>query len=143
MCKDRLGAKLRESGLPATVTSFLESWLEDRVASVVVSGVKSDDQVLANSVFQGTALGPPLWNYFYADARFSVRERGFIETVFADDLNCWRTLNKYASEEEAVIILTECQRSLHRCGAANRVTFDPQKEEFIVIRRLGALGAEI
>ena len=142
VCKDRLGAKLRESGLPTTVISFLESWLEDRVACVVVSGAKSDDQVLANSVFQGTVLGPPLWNFFYADARFSVREHGFTETVFADDFNCWKTLDKDTSEEEAVLRLSVCQNSLHRWGAANRVTFDPQKEEFIIIRRRNALGPE-
>ena len=35
-----------------------------------------------------------------------------------------------------------CQNSLHRWGAANRVTFDPQKEEFIIIRRRNALGPE-
>ena len=45
VCKDWLGAKLRESDLPATVLSFLKYWLEDRVASVVVSDAKSDDQV--------------------------------------------------------------------------------------------------
>ena len=60
----------------------------------------SDDQALANSVFQGTVLGPPLWNYFYADARFSVRNLGFTETVFADDFNCWTPLDKDVSEEE-------------------------------------------
>ena len=122
--------------------SFLESWLEDRVACVVVSGAKSDDQVLANSVFQGTVLGPPLWDFFYADARFSVREHGFTETVFADDFNCWKTLDKDTSEEEAVLRLSVCQNSLHRWGAANRVTFDFQKEEFIIIRRRNALGPE-
>ena len=142
VCKERLGEKLRMSGLPANVVSFLASWLEDRVACVVVSGAKSDDEVLANSVFQGTVLGPPLWNYFYADARFSVRNHGFTETVFADDFNCWTPLDKDVSEEEAVRKLAECQRSLHRWGIANRVTFDPQKEEFLIIRRRNALGAE-
>ena len=142
VCKERLGEKLRMSGLPANVVSFLASWLEDRVACVVVSGAKSDDEVLANSVFQGTVLGPPLWNYFYADARFSVRNQGFTETVFADDFNCWTPLDKDVSEEEAVRKLAECQRSLHRWGIANRVTFDPPKEEFLIIRRRNALGAE-
>ena len=59
VCKACLGAKLHMSGFPATVISFLETWLEDRVASVVVSGAKSEDQLLANSMFQGTVLPPP------------------------------------------------------------------------------------
>ena len=117
--------KLRNNGLPAELVSFLESWLEDRVACTIVSGAKSGDETLANSVFQGTVLGPPLWNFFYADARFAVRDYGFVETVFADDFNCWTILNKNASELEAVLKLSECQASLHRLGAANRMIFDP------------------
>ena len=142
VCRQRLGAKLRVSGLPPDVISFLESWLEDRIATVVVSGAKSESCALANSVFQGTVLGPPLWNFFYADARFAVRDYGFIETVFADDFNCWTILDKDATALEATLKLSECQSSLHRWGAANRVCFDPLKEEFVVIRRRKALGSD-
>ena len=142
VCSERLRLKLRNSGLPAELVSFLESWLEDRVACTIVSGAKSGDETLANSVFQGTVLGPPLWNFFYADARFAVRDYGFVETVFADDFNCWTILNKNASELEAVLKLSECQASLHRWGAANRVSFDPAKEGFVVIRRQKAIGED-
>ena len=81
--------------------------------------------MVRESVFQGTVLGPPLWNYFYADARFSVRNHGFIETAFADDCNCLTSLDKDVTEEDAILKLSDCQRSLHRWWAANRVTFDP------------------
>ena len=66
VCRARLCEKLRVSVLVPEVISFLESWLEDRVACAVVAGAKSEDEVLANSVVQGTVLGPPLWNFFYA-----------------------------------------------------------------------------
>ena len=68
VAKDRICDKIRVSGLPPKVVKFLESWLEDRVSNVVVSGFESIDEVLANSVFQGTVLGPALWNLFYSDA---------------------------------------------------------------------------
>ena len=109
MCKERLGAKLRFTGLPAIVVSFLESWLEDRVACVVVSGAKSDDQVLANSVFQGTVLGPPLWNYLYADARFSVRHHAFTEIVFAEDLNAFRAFTLATPNASVMVANNACQ----------------------------------
>ena len=48
-----------------------------------MSGLPS---TLSNSVFQGTVLGPPLWNVYYQDARRHVNDVGFLETVFADDL---------------------------------------------------------
>ncbi len=138
--RERLSMKLRSSGLPASAVAFLESWLEDRVSCVIVSGAKSADEILANSVYQGTVLGSPLWNVFYADARFAVRELGFIETVFADDFNCWTVLGRDVTEVEAMAKLSECQGNLHRWGEANRVVFDPAKEEFVVIRRRDAIG---
>ena len=91
--------------------------LEDRVSTVIVSGAHSVEEVLANSVFQGTVLGPPLWNLFYADARFSVRKLGFTETVFADDFNCWIPLDKDVKEVDAVMELSRCEASLHALGA--------------------------
>ena len=54
---ERLVEKLRRSGLHPNIVLFLESWLEDRMSMVVVSGAMSDSTVLANSVFQGTVLG--------------------------------------------------------------------------------------
>ena len=65
---ERLGQKLRVSGLHPKVMDFIMSCSEDRVSKVVLGGAHSPDEILANSVFQGTVLGPPLWNLFYADA---------------------------------------------------------------------------
>ena len=64
--RERLGQKLRVSGLNPKVTDFLRSWTEDRVSTVVIGGAHSPNEILANSVFQGTVLGPPLRNLFYA-----------------------------------------------------------------------------
>ena len=138
--RDRMCAKIRASGLPDQVVKFLESWLEDRISNVVVSGFKSVDEVLANSVFQGTVLGSALWNLFYADANRAVRGLGFVETVFADDFNCWKSLPKDVKELEAVLELSACQASLHNWGGANRVIFDSSKESFVLMRRFRAIG---
>ena len=56
----KLGRKLRASGLDPQVVAFLESWLQDRVSQVVVGGARSPEEQLADSVFQGTVLGPVL-----------------------------------------------------------------------------------
>ena len=82
------------SGLALALVSCLESWLEGWLACVVISGSKSNYCVLANFVFQCTALGPPLVKFLARDARFAVRDRGFEETVFADDFNCWTIFEK-------------------------------------------------
>ena len=140
VARDRMGAKLRASGLPNHVVKFLESWLDDRVSNVVVSGSKSIDEVLANSVFQGTVLGPALWNLFYADANRAVRGLGFVETVFADDFNSWKSLPKDVKEYDAVLELSACQAKLHEWGRANQVVFDSSKESFVLMRRFRAIG---
>jgi hypothetical protein len=90
-------------------------------------------------VFQGTVLGPPLWNAFFADARRALLKHGYDETVFADDLNAWKTfclnLSSPSPHSEALASLQAAQTELHRWGAANRVRFDPAKESFQVLHR--------
>ena len=150
---DRLCAKLQASGLHPKVVSFLASWLEDRVSSVVVGGVCSEEVPLTNSVFQGTVLGPPLWNIHYADARFSVNRRGYIETVFADDFNAWKAFIRSTNDDQnhdpdhdkhahIWADLRTTQEALHRWGVANQVVFDPSKESFHVIHRRDGQGEE-
>ena len=140
--RERLCKKIAASGLPECAVFFLASWLEDRISVVVVGGALSSEVALQNSVFQGTVLGPPLWNVFYADAKDPVRMCGFIETVFADDFNCWRAMSRSSKELDVVLELSRCQSHLHKWGAANQVTFDPKKEEFILLRRGGGFGPD-
>ncbi len=125
--RDRLCAKIEASELPANLSAFLAPWLEYRMSIVVVSGGRSPEGTLANPVYHGTILGTPLWNMFCADARFPARSLGFVETVFADDFNCWNGFGK-----EGLLAMLKCaiemrgaQRELHCWRQANRVAFDP------------------
>ena len=79
----RLTKKLTATGLHPDIIGFLASWLADRTSQVVLGGAASLAEVLADSVFQGTVLGPPLWNVYFADARRALVHTGFQETVFA------------------------------------------------------------
>ena len=67
----------------------LVGWLDSGSERVSVDGVFSDEVVLSNMVFQGAVLGPPVWNCYYEDARKAVSKSSFVDTVFADDLNCF------------------------------------------------------
>ena len=51
-------------------------------------------------------------------------------------------MRKDISWDHAVAELSGCQSNLHRWGAANRVVFDPGKEEFVFIRRRDAIGSD-
>ena len=85
-----LTGKLALTGLHADAVGFLASWLADRISKVVLGGHTSSAEPLTDSVFQGTVLGPPLWNIFFADANRPLTKKGFSSTAFADDLNAWK-----------------------------------------------------
>ena len=116
------------------------SWSGGSVSKVVRGGARSPKEMLANTVFRGTVFGPLLRNLFYADARFAVNARGFTETVFADDFNCWRPVvitrdQIYPAQVVAFAALQESQHELHLCGEANRAVFDLAKELFHLLPR--------
>ena len=50
------------AGLPDCYLNFLSSYLDPRIGKVAVEGALSDLFELADTVFQGTVLGPTLWN---------------------------------------------------------------------------------
>ncbi len=142
VCEERLGGKLERSGLHPRILKLLKSWLEPRSSAVVLDGCSSAPQVLQNSVYQGTVLGPPLWNVHYADSKLAVQAEGFSEVVFADDLNCSKVMPSATTETQARSALRKCQTSLHRWGAANKILFDPGKESFHGIHRTKHFGED-
>ena len=115
------------------MVALTESWLEQRTAHVVVEGQFSDKMVLKNMVFQGTVLGPSLWNLFYEDARRAIHETGFEETVYADDLNGFKEFEHNASVVSVLADAKKCQTGLHKWGRANQVSFDPAKESAHIV----------
>ena len=134
---ERLGDKLQLLGLHPDLLKFVQSWLEDRTSEVVVGGQSSGREVLCDSVFQGTVLGPPLRNTYCADSREATRRLDFTETVFADDYNCFKGFAKGKLPQglRAEIELKGAQKELHLWGRANRVKFDPSKESFHLLHK--------
>ena len=61
---NRMTEKLEATGLPRDIVQVLVSWLAQRDAQVIVEGDFSEKMCLSNMVFQGTVLGPILWNLF-------------------------------------------------------------------------------
>ena len=99
---------------------MMQSWLRKRAAHVVVSGHKSDAMTLVDMVFQGTVWGPPLWNAFYADSRRPIRNSGFVEIIFADDLNAWKKFSAGSAHDTMMTAMAGCQRELHKWGGPTR-----------------------
>ena len=95
------------------MVALTESWLQQRTAHVVVEGHFSDKMVFKNMVFQGTVLGPSLWNLFYEDARRAIHETGCEEIVYADDSDGFKEFEHIASVVSVLADAKKCETELH------------------------------
>ena len=119
---------MKAKKLHLQIIDVISSWLRQRAARVVVGGEYSDVMVLASMVFQGTVLGPTLWNFLFEDARLAINEWRYTEAVYADGLNAYRAVASKTSNEVIDESITKCQQELRRWGRANQVAFDAAKE---------------
>jgi hypothetical protein len=127
---DRLVRKLFISGMHPKLFKLLCHWLHGRKSCVNVRGKQSGWNTLSNQVYQGTVLGPTLWNIFFADIGTAVNRCGFVHTTFADDMNAWAAIEPNIEPSACETILLELQSHVHRYGEANQMRFDPSKETF-------------
>ena len=79
--------KCRRAGVGDAFCDLLNKFFAPRKAEILVGGKKSRPREIANQVFQGTVLGPPMWNVFFADAAGT---HGFTDARFADDLTLFK-----------------------------------------------------
>jgi hypothetical protein len=94
----------------------------------VAGGAKSRPFTIKDMVFQGTVLGPQLWNSFFEDAKKAINELFYEEVIFADELNAFKVVPNSITSANALASIDLVQQELHTWGAANQVTFDPAKE---------------
>ena len=67
--------KLSQIDLTSTFLDFLNSYLLSREGKMAVEGTFSEAMFLCSMVFQGTVLGPALWNAFFGHViTFGLRE---------------------------------------------------------------------
>ena len=130
---DLLITKLRSHGLHERLIGLLKSWLETRTACVVVGGSKSEVYAILKQVFQGTVIGPTLWDVHFEDVHVPVRNRGFKEVLFADDLNSYKGFNGTATNKSIMKRSIKCQQEVHKWGAAKNITFEPDKGSMSII----------
>jgi hypothetical protein len=137
---DKLLLKCRRAGVAPDMLSFLKSFLAPRTAHVVVDGEMSDPFVLDDTVFQGTVLGPPLWNTFFADESEVMAVTHTLESKFADDLAHYRVFPATMDNSDIIDELKNCQAAVHHWGDTNQVEFDASKENFVIIHKRSGQG---
>lgn len=131
--KDFMLAKLHSAGVADVFIDFLSSYLEPRIGQVAIEGVLSECITLADMVFQGTVLGPMLWNCFFQDVALPATSRDGKENLFADDLSIYKCFSLEVSNFDAIADMQFTKNSVHMWGARNRVAFDPETEHVVVL----------
>ena len=91
-------------------------------------------------MFQGTVLGPPLWNLFFADVVDAAESKGGNASIFADDLNVFKAFWKTEKNEDLIENMEMTRRATHKWGKMNRVTFDGEKEHIIILHPIHGEG---
>ena len=138
--KDYIMAKLQAAGVGTIFLNFLDSYLSPRIGQVAVEGELSDDLQIANSVFQGTFLGPDLWNLFFEDVSQPAAATGGEDSKFADDLNVFKQFDSLTPADEVKDKMEICRANVHKWGRTNRVTFDADKEHVKILHPRFAEG---
>ena len=137
---ERLLSKCRRAGLNKIWLLFLSSYLSPRTAHIIVNGAKSEQITIKNMVYQGTVLGPPLWNTFFSDVKDAAESSGATAAMFADDLVTYKRYDRQLDNSLIFDDLHECQAAVHEWGGKNQVAFDPSKEEFVILDPVDGCG---
>ena len=126
----------------ANILRTLASWLDGRKANVCINGTESTTFSMDNMVYQGTVLGPLLWNLFFADTQYLVSSRHFDSIVYAADLNVYKSFANDTSNESIFTELNNMQSHLHSWDSANFISIDGIKESKHITSRRSSSGSD-
>ena len=131
--KDYLLAKLYSAGVSDLFLDFLNSYLSPRVGKVAVEGALSDAFTLSDMCFQGTVLGPALWNVFFGDVALPASLEGGQPSMFADDISISQDFPTSMLNAQVRQKMVVSRNHVHSWGHRNRVTFDSGKEAVVIL----------
>jgi ribonuclease HI len=83
--KDRLLEVLRRKGVPEEAVRWVESFMDDRTATLVHEGVSSDSHPFSFGLPQGSPLSPILYLFYNTDLITSLYSKYSEVTVWIDD----------------------------------------------------------
>ena len=141
--KDLLMGQLHSLGVADVFLDFLNNYLEPRIGKVALEGASSEAITLADMVFQGTVLGPALWNAFFQDITTPAEWQGGESKLFADDLSVFKKFPLAISNEAVKADMEITRKDVHQWGRRHRVTFDASKEHIIIIHPTSGEGDTI
>ena len=119
-------SKLHRYGFSLKLINWIESFLTNRMQTVVIDGVHSSSTITLSGVPQGTVLGPILFILFINDMRTCIQHSKV--SFFADDTR----VSKQIRSEADVALLQDDLNSLIQWATQNNMMLHEDKFELLV-----------
>ena len=129
LLKNRLIKRMAEQDWPAQTLYFVDSFLAERHIRVRLGQETTPNYRTECGTPQGSPLSPVLYTLYLAELLNSDTTHRF---GYADDISLYRATH---SLDENVEQLAEDVRQINEWGAANKITFAPEKPEMIHLTR--------
>ena len=118
-------------GLRDTALKWMESYLKDRIQSVIIDGIQSDPVKLEHGFPQGATLAGILYDMFSAPVENVVEMHPAVDHhAYADDNNCYIAFS-IADQTDAIHKLNLCANDLVRWMNNNLLKVNGSKTEAI------------
>lgn len=119
-------------GFGGRTLALLTSYLTNRTQSVHINDAKSTPTKVETGVPQGSVLGPLLFSLYLAPLSNILSEAGVSFHFYADDTQIYISFST-PDCTEALDHLSAVLEKVRRWFAANRLSLNPDKTEFIII----------
>jgi hypothetical protein len=127
----RLKHRLRAKGMRGRALLLLKDYLYKRFLSVVLNGKSSAEREIFSGVPQGGKWSPKLWDLDISEMHCFLKGQLF---CYADDSGLW-----FESTDQNRSLMIEMVNAdlaeLRRWGIDNKTTFEPSKNDMMVISR--------
>ena len=127
--------KLHELGVGGKVGKWITSFLSDRVQSVIVEGVPSNNAPVKSGVPQGSVIGPILFLIMMGDIDKTVKD-SFVSS-FADDTRVGHKVSSTSDEAD----LQEDLNRIYLFADMNNMKFNTDKFEFVRYKQANDIAA--
>ncbi|KAK7108418.1 hypothetical protein V1264_016162 [Littorina saxatilis] len=120
-------------GITGSALSWFESYLSDRIQTVVVNGISSESTVLQFGVPQGSVLGPVLF-VLYMNPLFNlVKQYPIDHHAFADDNQLYKD-SEIDQIDTTVSEMEDCVVAVKAWMTANKLQLNDSKTESMLVR---------
>ena len=125
--------RMRERyGITGVALKWFTSYLHDRIQTINIQNVLSDDLPLCTGVPQGSVLGPQLFTLYTAPLGDVITAHGVNYMTYADDTQLYMVLNRN-DRSNGISQVEQCIQDVKAWSVRNKLMLNDSKTEVIFI----------